>query len=142
MIIGFEAYHELEENRHWKPNQVAKAMVSIVDKEQNNDNQKRAKSRQPRDSFQSDHEANQNQAAKARDALTSYLLRYIVILNSLPKGDYSPSVHHANVIKDIVNPNFARKSLQRSFGRRMLKSKLGDGGSWENGYHLSLQLSP
>ncbi|GJU41189.1 hypothetical protein Tco_1194146 [Tanacetum coccineum] len=65
MIIGSEADHELDANRHWKPNQVAKAIVSIVDEEQNNDNQKRAKSHHPRDSFQSDHEANRNQAAKA-----------------------------------------------------------------------------
>ncbi|GJU78729.1 subtilisin-like protease SBT4.3 [Tanacetum coccineum] len=43
--------------------------------------------------------------------------RYIILLDSLPEGDYSPSVHHANIINEIVDPSFARKSLQRSFGR-------------------------
>ncbi|GKC89826.1 subtilisin-like protease SBT4.3 [Tanacetum coccineum] len=42
---------------------------------------------------------------------------YIVLLESLPEGDCSPSVHHANIINEIVDPIFAEKSLQRSFGR-------------------------
>lgn len=38
-------------------------------------------------------------------------------MQSLLEVDYSPSVHSFNIIKDIVDLSFARKSLQRSFGR-------------------------
>ncbi|PWA99865.1 subtilisin-like protease SBT4.3 [Artemisia annua] len=44
-------------------------------------------------------------------------LLYIFFMESLPEGDYSPSVHHSKIIRDIVDPRFAKKSLQRSFGR-------------------------
>ncbi|GJY14727.1 subtilisin-like protease SBT4.3 [Tanacetum coccineum] len=62
-------------------------------------------------------------------------LHYIVLLESLPEGDYSPSVHHflsfmpshlthrtgLSSISEgsvfYIDPSFARKSLQRSFGR-------------------------
>ncbi|GJZ95299.1 zinc finger BED domain-containing protein RICESLEEPER 2-like protein [Tanacetum coccineum] len=77
MIIGFEADHELEANQHWKLNQVAKAIVSIVDEEQNTDNQ-----------------------------------RYIVILNSLKE-----TTRHQCTMVTSSKRFFARKSLQRSFGR-------------------------
>nr|GEZ43102.1 subtilisin-like protease SBT4.3 [Tanacetum cinerariifolium] len=40
-----------------------------------------------------------------------------VALASLATRDYSPSVHHFNIIKEIVDPSFAEKSLQRNFGR-------------------------
>ncbi|GJW41571.1 hypothetical protein Tco_0067416 [Tanacetum coccineum] len=39
MIIVTEADHELEANRPWKLNHVAKAIVSTLDEEHNNENQ-------------------------------------------------------------------------------------------------------
>ncbi|GJW82201.1 hypothetical protein Tco_0146176 [Tanacetum coccineum] len=39
LFLSFEADHELEANRCWKLNEVAKAIVNTLDEEHNNDNQ-------------------------------------------------------------------------------------------------------
>ncbi|KAL7604220.1 hypothetical protein Lser_V15G14936 [Lactuca serriola] len=42
---------------------------------------------------------------------------FIAYMGFLPEGEYSPSLHHYEILKNITNPRFARKSLIRSYQR-------------------------
>ncbi|KAI3497645.1 hypothetical protein L1887_33099 [Cichorium endivia] len=42
---------------------------------------------------------------------------FIAYMGSLPEGEYSPSLHHYDILKQITNPRFTSKSLIRSYQR-------------------------
>ncbi|XP_076894253.1 subtilisin-like protease SBT4.11 [Bidens hawaiensis] len=42
---------------------------------------------------------------------------YIVYMGSLPKGEYSPTLHHMEIIKQVVHPSFSDRALIRSYKR-------------------------
>ncbi|KAL4586882.1 hypothetical protein LXL04_011527 [Taraxacum kok-saghyz] len=42
---------------------------------------------------------------------------FIAYMGFLPEGEYSPSLHHYEILKNVTNPRFARKSLIRSYQR-------------------------
>ncbi|CAH1421351.1 unnamed protein product [Lactuca virosa] len=42
---------------------------------------------------------------------------FIAYMGFLPEGEYSPSLHHYEILKNITNPRFARKPLIRSYQR-------------------------
>ncbi|KAL4587022.1 hypothetical protein LXL04_011671 [Taraxacum kok-saghyz] len=42
---------------------------------------------------------------------------FIAYMGFLPEGEYSPSLHHYEILKNVTNPRFARKSLIRSYHR-------------------------
>nr|GFB53688.1 subtilisin-like protease SBT4.3 [Tanacetum cinerariifolium] len=43
---------------------------------------------------------------------------FIAYMGHLPEDDqYSPAVHHSEMINQIIDPSFARKSLIRSYTR-------------------------
>ncbi|GKE56187.1 subtilisin-like protease SBT4.3 [Tanacetum coccineum] len=44
-----------------------------------------------------------------------YTSVYIVFVGSLPQHPYLLAFHHSKIIKDIVPPSFAKKSLLRSY---------------------------
>ncbi|KAJ0490883.1 putative cucumisin [Helianthus annuus] len=42
---------------------------------------------------------------------------YIVYMGSLPEGEYSPSLHHSQIINEVIHPSFASQALIRSYER-------------------------
>nr|XP_043637900.1 subtilisin-like protease SBT4.3 [Erigeron canadensis] len=44
---------------------------------------------------------------------------YIAYMGSLPEGEYSPSLHHSRLIKQVVDPSYANKSIIRSYTKNI-----------------------
>ncbi|MFS8029404.1 putative cucumisin [Helianthus anomalus] len=38
-------------------------------------------------------------------------------MGSLPEGEYSPSVHHSQIINQVIHPSFSSQALIRSYTR-------------------------